>query len=90
MEREILSGQSRRKHGLDTGLQSCSEGFPTWPRLRPVKAMVGLAMMANMPAFGWLRHFEETFFNFTLEHFGGSRYFKLQRHFDKFQYYVVA
>ena len=82
-------GQSVRKHGLDTGLQWGSEGCPTWPRLRPAKAMVSFAMIANMFMFGWLRHFEETFFNFILEYFGSSRYFKLQRHFDKFQYPIV-
>lgn len=61
VEREIPPGQSRRKHGLDTGLQSAHEGWPAWPRLRPAKAIIHLAMTANRLTFGWLRHSEETF-----------------------------
>lgn len=42
--------------------------------MRPTKAMVSFATMAKMLVLGWLRHFERTFFNLILKHFGGSRF----------------
>lgn len=36
--------------------------------------MVSFATMAKTLVLGWLRHFERTFFNLILKHFGGSRF----------------